>query len=247
MCIRLRTGESSHIKSLTFTFTHHLATYTSTHSVSLPLFPPSAPAVILPQRPPSFRQRQLCVGPGVCRFSAVSSPPCSPGARRLSDIACRVLAPASAAISAVSSPPCSPGARRLSDIACRVSAPAPAAFSPSPALCRLPLFPPSASCPVLPMAPAAFFAASSLPFVAPGAFPTSPACRVPPPKISPSAVPAAFPPSAAWRVLPRFRRHLPLFARCFSDVTCRVPPTAPAAFPPSPALCCHVSAIFELK
>jgi hypothetical protein len=99
------------------------------------------------------------------------------------------------------------------------------------------------------MAPAAFFAVSSLPFVAPGvgAFPTSPTCRVPHPALCLPLFRRQQLGVCRPRSLPLFRRHLPLFARRFSDVTCRVLPTAPAAFPSSPALCCYVSAIFELK
>ena len=237
MCIRLRTGESSHIKRLTFTFTPpcnlhidslSLITTAAVSAVGACRDPPPAaavfpatPAVCRPRRLPLFRRQQPAVFPRRPPSFRHCLPRVGPGI-------CRNFRRQQPAVF----PRCPPSFRHclpcVGPGACRFfRRQHPALFCPW----RLPLFSPPAACRLSPPAPSR----RRLPAV------------FLPRKISPSAVPAAFPPSAAWRVLPRFRRHLPLFARCFSDVTCRVPPTAPAAFPPSPALCCHVSAIFELQ
>ena len=189
---------------------------------------PATPAVCRPRRLPLFCRHLHFAA---CRFSTVT---------------CRVSAPAPAA--------CSPGVHRRPPsflIRHRMPCVGTGACRFITVTCTVPpaAFPPSAACRVLPMAPAAFFAVSSLPFVAPGvgAFPTSPTCRVPHPALCLPLFRRQQLGVCRPRSLPLFRRHLPLFARRFSDVTCRVLPTAPAAFPSSPALCCHVSAIFELK
>ena len=158
--------------------------------------------MFLLRRPPSFRQRQLCVGPGACRFFAVT---CTlpPAVFPLSPAACRPRR-------LLRVPPVYTDARRLSDIACRVSAPAPAALSPSPALCRLPLFrrqQPAVFCPW------------RLPLFSPSA-----ACRLSPPVSAPSRrrLPAVF---LTRRCVCRFSAASSLAcvgpgACCFPAVTC---------------------------